>query len=152
MAAQHLVRGDRLKVMETAQEAWVELARLFASDTDEGKRRGSKPFQGQRGHGAEWPDEQVAQQRASSSHNARCRSRALFLYNVGRFALFSSFLHGGSTRSPRRRPVNQRGTCGTGLDGKLSRVAAGQNSARRVKDTARGSPKMFPSWKVLMRW
>ncbi len=35
LAAQHLVRGDRSKVMQTAQEARVELARLFASDTDE---------------------------------------------------------------------------------------------------------------------
>ncbi len=38
MAALHLVRGDRAKVMETAQEAWVELARLFASDADEGEK------------------------------------------------------------------------------------------------------------------
>ncbi|BBP80150.1 hypothetical protein PHLH7_62540 [Pseudomonas sp. Ost2] len=40
LAAQRLVRGDRSKVMQTAQEARVELARLFESDEEDVEQAG----------------------------------------------------------------------------------------------------------------
>ncbi len=44
LQAQHLVYDDAAKVMQTAQQAREELARLFESDLEEEQKRGAKPL------------------------------------------------------------------------------------------------------------